>query len=53
MSLKVVMTRYGTKYREVSSWKHAYYTNDQRCQSGLESDNDSAILTKEEDYWSK
>lgn len=44
------MIAYGTKCKRLLNlWKLAYYKNDKRCQSGLESDNDSLILMKEED----
>lgn len=50
MFLRVVMIAYGTKCKRLLNlWKLAYYKNDKRCQSGLESDNDSLILMKEED----
>lgn len=37
----------------VSLWKPAYYGKDKRRQSGLESDSDSVILTKEKGLWSE
>lgn len=37
----------------ISPQKPAYSEKDQRCQPGWESDNDSVILTKEEDWWSE
>lgn len=37
----------------LSLWKPAHYEKDKRRQSGLESDSDSVILTKEEGSWSE
>lgn len=37
----------------ISLQKPAYSEKDKRCWSVIESDNDSVILTKEEDLWSE